>query len=62
MKEFLSHHGVAFTDHRVDQDKEAFEELAARSGMRATPVIFVEDEMVVGFDRGRLEALLGIKK
>ncbi len=46
----------------MDQDKEAFEELAARSGMRATPVIFVEDEMVVGFDRGRLEGLLGIKK
>ena len=49
-------------DRQVDRDKEAFEELAVRSGMRATPVIFVEDEMVLGFDREKLEGLLGIKK
>ncbi|MDP6619822.1 MAG: hypothetical protein QGG90_10375, partial [Nitrospinota bacterium] len=44
-----------FTDRQVDQGEEVFEELAARSGLRATPVVFGGDEMVVGFDRGRLE-------
>jgi len=27
----------------------------------AVPVITVDDELVVGFDRGRLQRLLGIK-
>ena len=35
-------------------------EIEERTGRRASPVILVGDEMVVGFDRGRLEALLGI--
>ena len=44
----------------VDQDEEALEELFQRASMRATPVIFIGDEKVVGFDRAKLEALLGL--
>ena len=29
-------------------------------GQRATPVITVDDEVLIGFDRGRLQRLLGI--
>jgi hypothetical protein len=29
-------------------------------GYQATPVTLVDDEIVVGFDRGRLERLLGL--
>ncbi len=60
MRAFLSHHGVAYTEKLVDEDEEALEELFQRANMRAAPVIFVGDEKVVGFDRARLEALLGI--
>ncbi len=38
----------------------AREELIARTGRMAVPVITVGDEVVVGFDRGRLKQLLGI--
>jgi hypothetical protein len=31
-----------------------------RLGYRATPVTVVDGEVVVGFDRGRLERLLGL--
>ncbi len=60
MREFLSHHGVAHTEKLVDRDEEALEELFRRANMRATPVVFVGEEKVVGFDKARLEALLGI--
>lgn len=60
MREFLSHHGVEYTEKLVDEDEEALEELFRRANMRAAPVIFVGDEKVVGFDRARLEALLGV--
>ena len=60
MKEFLSHHGVSYTEKLVDQDEEALEELFQRANMRATPVIFIGEEKVVGFDRAKLQELLGL--
>jgi glutaredoxin 3 len=45
----------------VAEDPAAREELIARTGRMAVPVITVDDEVVVGFDRGRLQRLLGIK-
>ena len=42
------------------EDPEAREELVRRTGQMAVPVILVDDEVVVGFDRARLEHLLGI--
>ncbi len=42
------------------EDQEAREELVRRTGLMAVPVILVDEEVVVGFDRARLEHLLGI--
>ena len=58
MKEFLSDHGIAYTDYNVAEDPAALEILLATTGRRATPVVVVGDEVVVGFDRGRLQRLL----
>jgi glutaredoxin len=44
----------------VMEDREAREELVRRTGQLAVPVILVDDDVVVGFDRARLERLLGI--
>ena len=60
MKEFLSHHNVPFNDRNVVEDPEALRELTDKIGRRATPVILVNGEIVVGFDRGKLERLLGL--
>ena len=42
------------------EDPAAMEELVQKIGRRATPVIVVDGEVVVGFDRGKLERLLGL--
>jgi len=44
----------------VAEDPVALEDLRARTGRMAVPVIAVGDEVIVGFDRGRLKRLLGI--
>ncbi len=41
-------------------DVEGRQELIRRTGQLAVPVIVVGDEVVVGFDRVRLSALLGL--
>ena len=51
---------MSFTSRNVAEDAAAREELVARTGRMAVPVITVDDEVIVGFDRGRLKRLLGI--
>ncbi len=59
-KEFLSSKGIVFQDINVSEDAEARQELIQKTGQLAVPVITVNDEVIVGFDRGRLERLLGL--
>jgi len=42
----------------VLEDQEAREKLVQLTGRTAVPVIVVDDEVVVGFDRAKLQALL----
>ena len=58
MKEFLSQKGIEFADRDVTNDPEAMRELTERYGLFTTPVVVVNDELVVGFDREKLERLL----
>jgi glutaredoxin 3 len=59
VEEFLTQHGIAFEPRNVAEDPAAMAELE-RLGVATTPVIVVDGEVVVGFDRKRLAALLGL--
>ena len=61
MKEFLSHHKIPFVDRNVVEDPKAMDELVQKIGRRATPVIVIDNEVVVGFDRGKLQRLSGLE-
>jgi glutaredoxin 3 len=58
VKEFLSRRGVPFVEKDVSRDQAAAYEMIRKSGQRAVPQILVGDEIIVGFNRGRLETLL----
>ena len=57
-KEFLHQRGVPFRDIDVSADHAAAADMVRRSGQQGVPVITVDNEVVVGFDRPRLERLL----
>jgi len=59
-KEFLSQKGIPFDAKNIAEDEAARAELVARTGRMAVPVIVVGDEVVIGFDRGKLQRLLGL--
>jgi hypothetical protein len=44
----------------VAEDLEGQSELLRRTGQLAVPVTVIDDEVVVGFNRPRLSALLGL--
>ena len=50
-----------FVAKNVAEDAAARDELIARTGRMAVPVITIDDDVVVGYDRGRLQRLLGIR-
>ena len=49
---------MPFTAKNIAEHATAREELIAKTGRMAVPVILVGDEVIVGFDRGRLKRLL----
>lgn len=58
MKEFLRLKSIAFAEKDVSADEQSLEELM-NMGYSATPVTIIDGEAVVGFNRARLEQLLG---
>ena len=59
-KAFLAAVGIDFDEVDVRENVEGREELIELTGQLAVPVIVVGDAVVQGFDRPRLQALLGL--
>lgn len=55
VKEFLSQRDITYTEKYVDRDRDAAIEMIRRSGQQGVPVTVIGDQVIVGFDRPRLE-------
>ena len=59
-KAFFDENNIAYTDYNVAMDHAKAQEMVERSGQMGVPVIFIGDEMVIGFDEARIRSLLGM--
>jgi len=57
VKEFLSQNKIEFVDRNIAADESALAELE-KLGYLTTPVTLVDGQVVVGFDRDKLQKLL----
>ncbi|MBU2101137.1 glutaredoxin family protein [Patescibacteria group bacterium] len=57
-KAFLEEKGVEFEEKDVASDEEARKEMIEMSGQMGVPVTVIDDNVVIGFDKGTLEMLL----
>ncbi len=55
---FLDSMSVKYTEKNVSVDADARKELI-KKGFMGVPVIMIDDEVVQGFDKARLQELLG---
>ena len=60
-KEFFTEKGVEFTNYDVASDATKRQEMIQMTGQLGVPVIVIGDDVMVGFDRGRLAQKLGIE-
>jgi glutaredoxin 3 len=58
VKAWLSQRGVEYHTKDVSVDQAAAYEMVRKTGQQGVPVIDIDGQMVVGFDRRRLELLL----
>jgi glutaredoxin 3 len=58
-KKYLTERGIKFIERDVSQDQAASDEMVSISGQMGVPVIVVDGKIVIGFDRPKLEQLLG---
>ena len=60
-KEFFKENNVAYEEKNVATDAAAREDMIKKSGQMGVPVIDVDGELTVGFDKERLSGLLKIR-
>lgn len=60
-KEFFHQNKVEYTELNVATDAKAREEMVQKSGQLGVPVIDVNGNIIVGFDKEKLAGYLGIK-
>ena len=60
-KEHLKTSGISFEDVDVATDMARAKEMVEKSGQYGVPVIDIDGEIVVGFDRARIDSLLEIQ-
>lgn len=60
-KEFFKKNDVKYEEINVETDQKAAEEMIEKSGQMGVPVIDVNGEIIVGFNRPALERALKIK-
>jgi glutaredoxin-like YruB-family protein len=60
-KKYFREKGIKFTDIDVTRDQAAARDMVRRSGQSGVPVIDIGGKIIIGFDRPKINALLGIK-
>jgi len=60
-KDFLKENNIEFEAVDVSVDQERAQEMIQKSGQMAVPVIDVDGQIVIGFNKAKLKQLLGLK-
>ena len=60
-KDFFAEKKIAYDDFNVAADLEKRKEMVEKSGQMGVPVILIDGEMIVGFDKAKISGLLGVK-
>lgn len=59
-KEYLSENNISFRDVDVSQDHVAAQQMMLKSGQMGVPQLWIDDGVIVGFDKIAIDTLLGL--
>jgi glutaredoxin 3 len=58
-KAYLNQNRVRYTEIDVSRDQRASADMVRRTGQSAVPVILIDNRPIVGFDKRRIDRMLG---
>lgn len=59
-KRYLEQHGVSYVEVDVSRDASAARDMVRRTGEQGVPQLEIDGRMVVGFNRVKIDRLLGL--
>jgi len=59
-KKFFQENNLQFTDYNVTENRQALQEMIAKSGQMAVPVVEIDGKIIVGFDQEKIKQLIGV--
>ena len=59
-KQFFNEKNIKYTEYNVAEDQTKAEEMVKMSGQMGVPVIEIDDDIVIGFNKAQIAQLLGI--
>lgn len=59
-KDYLASNGISYNEVNVSQDKAAAAAIVERTGQRGVPIIDIDGEIVLGFDKEEIDRLLNL--
>ncbi len=62
LKSYLRTNNIGFREVDVSRDQQAAADMVRRSGQQGVPQTSIDGQMVVGFDKNRINTLLGIQQ
>jgi glutaredoxin-like YruB-family protein len=57
-KQFFSDRGVNYTEHNISENLDKAQELIDKTGQMSVPVIEINGDYIVGFDKRRIASAL----
>lgn len=59
-KDFFKEHGFEYTEHNVGSDLEKRKEMIDKTHQMGVPVIDIDGQIIIGFDKTTLSKALGV--
>ena len=60
-KDYLRKHNIRFKDIDIARDQAAARDMVRRTGQQGVPVIMINNRPIVGFNKNKIDRLLGIQ-
>jgi glutaredoxin-like YruB-family protein len=61
LKEYFKKHNIGFEDIDVSKDEKELQKMIKQSGQMGVPVVDIDGEIIIGFDKVKIDGLLKIE-
>ena len=58
LKEYLNNRKIAYENIDVEENEQAADEITEKTGQSGFPIIYIDEEIIIGFNKDKIEELI----